>query len=124
MGYVLYYDSFGDTIDGGDGNDSLVGSYVGGDILLGGTGNDLLNGYSGNDTIDGGNGIDTADFSYANRSISVALNGANIVTVTLAAGLDVDTLRNIENIIGTYLGDTITGDANANFFIGNGGNVP
>jgi Ca2+-binding RTX toxin-like protein len=43
------------TLDGGDGNDVLIGS-AGDDVLLGGTGDDVLIGGTGNDTIDGGTG--------------------------------------------------------------------
>ena len=136
----MYNDYNGDTLDGGEGNDTLYGSYYGNDILLGGTGNDYLYGYlgndnlnggagddtlyggAGNDTLDGGSGNDTADFSYVGTGISVTLNGANAVTVTVTAGSDVDTLSNIENIVGTSSNDTMTGDANANVFGGNSGN--
>ena len=40
---------FGDTLLGGDGNDQLVGG-SGADSLLGGSGNDSLSGNDGNDT--------------------------------------------------------------------------
>lgn len=43
------------TLDGGDGDDILIGS-AGDDTLLGGTGDDILIGGPGNDTIDGGPG--------------------------------------------------------------------
>jgi hypothetical protein len=43
------------TIDGGDGNDSLIGS-AGDDVILGGAGDDLLIGGPGIDTLDGGPG--------------------------------------------------------------------
>ncbi|SSW89296.1 T1SS-143 domain-containing protein, partial [Rhodopseudomonas pentothenatexigens] len=46
------------TIDGGKGNDSLQGSNVGGDTILGGEGADLLSGLGGADTLDGGAGND------------------------------------------------------------------
>jgi subtilisin family serine protease len=51
----------GDTLDGGDGHDLLLGGTQvsdGGDQLLGGTGDDLLIGHTGADTLDGGNGDD------------------------------------------------------------------
>ena len=43
------------TVDGGDGNDRLVGS-AGDDTLLGGAGDDVLNGGPGADVLDGGTG--------------------------------------------------------------------
>lgn len=43
------------TLDGGDGDDLLLGSR-GDDVLLGGAGDDFLEGLGGNDTLDGGTG--------------------------------------------------------------------
>ena len=56
-----------EIIEGGDGNDTLIGSgegerlygYDGNDDLFGGGGNDLIRGGSGNDTLNGGDGSDT-----------------------------------------------------------------
>jgi T1SS-143 domain-containing protein len=56
-----------EIIEGGDGNDTLIGSgegerlygYDGSDDLYGGGGNDLIRGGSGNDTLNGGDGSDT-----------------------------------------------------------------
>ena len=45
------------TLDGGNGNDFLVGSQ-GNDTLLGGNGQDVLIGGPGADALDGGNGDD------------------------------------------------------------------
>ena len=45
-------------IDGGEGNDELLG-IDGGDMLIGGPGNDTLKGYDGDDHLDGGDGDDT-----------------------------------------------------------------
>jgi Ca2+-binding RTX toxin-like protein len=45
------------TINGGDGNDSLVGGDAD-DVILGGAGNDTLIGLGGADTLDGGKGKD------------------------------------------------------------------
>ena len=46
------------TLDGGAGNDTIIGSQ-GADLLLGGDGNDVVNGGRGNDTALLGNGNDT-----------------------------------------------------------------
>jgi Ca2+-binding RTX toxin-like protein len=63
------------TLDGGDGDDVLLGG-AGDDVLLGGAGDDVLIGGPGNDTIDGGPGD------------NVVLDGlsANAVTSATAAG--------------------------------------
>ena len=53
-------------------------------------------------------------------SISVTLDGTNATTVTVSSG-DNDSIRNIENVIGTSGNDTITGDAENNTLIGNAG---
>ena len=102
------------------GNDSFVGD---------GTPNTFLGGL-GNDTIDGGAGVDTADYSYIGTSrastltsgVSVQLNTTTTVIATVQAGLDVDQLRNIENIIGSQLADSVIGDVNANSIFGGAGN--
>jgi Ca2+-binding RTX toxin-like protein len=49
-------------VDGGDGNDTLLGAILG-DILLGGAGNDFLAGREGADRLTGGTGIDTFDYN-------------------------------------------------------------
>ena len=93
-------------LDGGDGNDVL--STHG--IMVGGAGDDLLVGRQGADQYDGGAGIDIADFAAATAG----------VTVSLVTGLasDGDTLRAIENLIGTFYDDTLTGNAGANALSG------
>lgn len=47
-----------DTIDGGDGNDTIRAG-VGNDYVLGGAGNDDVRGQNGNDTVGGGTGDDS-----------------------------------------------------------------
>ncbi|WP_077037069.1 calcium-binding protein, partial [Pelomonas sp. KK5] len=51
----------GGSIDGGDGDDLLVGSDDGADTLLGGAGNDRLQGLAGNDQLNGGDGQDVLE---------------------------------------------------------------
>jgi Ca2+-binding RTX toxin-like protein len=63
------------TIDGGSGDDVLVGG-AGNDILSGGDGDDVLIGGPGNDTLDGGPGDNIVIDSF----------GANAVTSATAAG--------------------------------------
>jgi Ca2+-binding RTX toxin-like protein len=134
----LYGGSDDDTLDGGDGNDSVHGD-SGNDSMSGGTGNDsvtggigddkmygfagddFLMGETGKDTIDGGAGIDTVSFVDRGGGISVTLNGANDATV-FVAGVAEDTIKNVENVLGSLGNDIITGDANANELHGFNGN--
>jgi Ca2+-binding RTX toxin-like protein len=51
------YGTLGAKIDGGDGNDHIVGTSSG-DTITGGNGNDWLHGWAGNDSISGGAGND------------------------------------------------------------------
>ncbi len=116
----------GDTMDGGEGKDTLVSGAGGADttrpasnVLLGGAGKDLLiagpqkdsiSGGSGddrivadstsptNDTLSGGSGIDSVDFSGAITGVTVSVTGAS------GAGVGSD----VELIIGSDFGDSIT----------------
>ena len=105
------------AILGTSGNDTLTGSYDD-DCIIGLAGNDTLKGGPGADKLDGGTGTDTANYQGS---------AYHYVTVNLsddtASGGDAegDSLDNIENIIGSNFGDTLTGDANANNIRGHGG---
>jgi Ca2+-binding RTX toxin-like protein len=86
-------------------------------------GDDTLRGGGGNDILDGGFDIDTADYGYVvSQALSVTLNSATTVTVTVAAGTDVDLLIGMENLIGGALGDQLTGDGGGNRLAGGDGN--
>ena len=65
------------TVDGGDGNDILIGS-AGNDVLLGGAGDDVLIGNGGVDVLDGGTGDD----------VIIAGLGANLEIRGFVAGED------------------------------------
>ena len=67
----VFTDTIATTIDGGNGDDSLVGG-SGAGTLQGGNGNDILAGGSGAETLLGGNGNDSID---GNRGNDVALMG-------------------------------------------------
>ena len=98
-----------ETLSGGLGNDVLFGN-GGPDVLLGGGGDDFLAGGPINDMLDGGAGIDTVDFAAATGGISVDLSVTSLQF--LGGGAGNDTLTNIENVRGSALADTITGDGN------------
>ncbi len=95
-----------------------------------GTDTITVNGSSGNDTVifssaptifDGGAGSDTIDYSMWSGAFTVTLNGNNWVNVDWGAGF-IDTIRNVENIVGSIGNDTITGDAANNSLSGATGN--
>jgi Ca2+-binding RTX toxin-like protein len=98
---------------GGNGDDFLTGN-AGVNVLTGGAGNDTLRGGAGADVLDGGAGSDTADYSDKTAGITINL--------TTGVAPDGDRLISIENVSGTALNDTMTGDANANRFDGGAGN--
>jgi Ca2+-binding RTX toxin-like protein len=101
-----------DYLDGGRGNDNINGG-VGNDILLGGVGQDNLKGGSGDDLIysgankdvvDGGSGIDTVSYSYAESGVNIDLHRKK------STGGDSDTLKSIENAIGSDHNDSLRGN--------------
>jgi Ca2+-binding RTX toxin-like protein len=116
--YLIGFD-VPETLSGLAGNDTMAGN-GGNDVLNGGDGDDTLKGGLGLDTLDGGVGLDTADYSDKATAVSVTLNGATNVVVTVG-GIAEDTIRNIENVTGGFAADTLTGDALANTLIGNAG---
>ncbi len=101
---ALYGAGGDDTLRAGDGVDSLYGG-AGDDVLTGGTGRDLF---------DGGPGNDTLDLDYTDIAVAVDLAADSIQFET---GF-VETLRGVENAIGTRGGDTLSGDAGANSLSG------
>jgi serralysin len=106
-----------------DDNNNTVNGTAGADFLPGLGGNDTVNGGAGNDKLDGGAGDDTLDGGADNDTASY--KGGAAVTVSLAiltqqdtGGAGLDTLSNIENLIGSNFGDTLTGDTLANVLTG------
>ncbi|AFK53155.1 calcium-binding protein [Tistrella mobilis] len=101
--------SDGDTLTsieaatGGEADDSLTG-----DIW-----NNVLDGGLGADTLDGGDGNDYVSYAYRLTSVT-----ANLAT---GANTDGDGFTSIENLIGGWGDDMLTGDAGANILQGGGG---
>ena len=94
-------------------------------VADGGEGNDVLQGTIASDILNGGNGNDTASFVNAftagsTTGVTVDLNVQGTAQNTVAAGND--TLTGIENLIGSALNDTLTGNADANVIEGGLGN--
>ncbi|MFN4014604.1 MAG: hypothetical protein ACK4JB_04685 [Reyranella sp.] len=113
-----------DTLDGienltGSGQaDTLTGD--GGDNALKGEGgNDTLQGGDGDDSLDGGAGTDTASYAGASSGVTVSLA---IAGAQNTGGAGIDTLANLENLIGSAFVDTLTGNAGANSLQGGDGN--
>ncbi len=123
-------------VNGGDGNDNIIGNAAantiwggngmdrleggdGADVLVGDAGNDTLVGGNGNDTLTGGADIDTVDYSYSstNWTINLAATSAQAVS-----GSETDTIATVENVIGGSGNDIITGTTAANVLTGGAGN--
>ncbi|MEP4196965.1 MAG: calcium-binding protein [Aliishimia sp.] len=99
---------------GTEADEELVGTPLA-DQLLGEAGNDILFASAGADVLDGGNGIDGVDYSAALSAVSVDLR---IESQAPHLDLGLDSLRNIENIIGSEHKDTLTGDGGGNLLSG------
>ena len=102
-----------ENLQGGSGNDVLMGDGLANE-LRGLGGDDILRGGGGNDVLDGGAGaMDWADYTDKAASVSVTLNGATNAVVTVG-GVAEDTIRNIENVQGGSGNDMLVGDGLAN----------
>ncbi len=126
-----------DTLSGGIGNDRLDGG-TGDDVLIGGDGDDIMIGGPGPATAaslyDGGAGFDlmfASDLGVAEDfdggddidTVSFEMRAEGVTTILSVAGIPLlDTLRNVENVIGSAFDDSFTGDAAANRFEGRAGN--
>lgn len=100
------------------GNDTIVGSN-GNDVLLAGKGNDIIEGGVGHNIIDGGSGQDTASYANATHAVTVILNGiATVGHETIDSDFAVDTLKSIENLIGSSFDDSLEGDGHNNILDG------
>ena len=140
-----------DTLMGGDSNDTLMGGN-GNDLLEGEDGNDSLSGNADNDTLDGGVGVDTLTGGTGNDTYIVDLTNVNaledtigndmsgtdtlqlrggntitaeVVTVTLAAGLEnlnaSGTSTTKLNLTGHAANNTLIGNAADNILNGGAG---
>jgi Ca2+-binding RTX toxin-like protein len=109
------------TLDGGDGDDRLIGS-AGNDTVIGGRGNDVAlmgagndtfiwNPGDGSDTVDGQGGVDTLQFNGANidEKIDLSANGSRLRLTRDVANITMD-VGGVEQVNIAALGgaDTIT----------------
>ena len=108
---------FNDNLIGNSADNRLVGD-AGDDSLSGEGGNDRLIGGEGADAITGGDGIDTAVYSQSATAVTVNLS-TNSGSSGDATG---DTLFEVENLVGSGFGDSLTGDIQNNRLVGRDGN--
>ena len=113
---LLFGSAFADVFAGNDEGVGFLGG-DGDDAITGGMGNDHLEGNGGDDVIDGGPGIDTTAFYSAAFAVNVDLEAG-----TATGGLGRDTLRDIENAVGSVFGDTLKGSSVDNRLEGGDGN--
>lgn len=113
-----------DVLDGGEGNDVLRGSFrKPGDMLLGGAGRDQIivwtgPGSEGDATIvDGGTGVDDLIFS---SLVDITLDLSKTGDQVIAPGVHM-VVSNVENVMGSYGNDRLTGDAGDNKIVGQAG---
>ncbi len=105
-----------DTLRGGEGNDTLNGG-DGSDLVQGGAGDDLMADWWGDDTLDGGEGIDTVDLSPSGTAVV-----ANLAAGTSTGAISgTNNLVHIENLVGGFQDDALTGDAGNNALSGSAG---
>ncbi|HEY7874304.1 MAG TPA: calcium-binding protein, partial [Actinomycetota bacterium] len=108
----------GDDVLIGLGGEDFVCAGPGDDTLTGGAGPDLLISSEGNDTLNGGPDHDHAWFAESPSGVSVDLAAGT------AAGEGTDRLLSIESVVGSDLGDTISGNAADNgLYAGAGADV-
>jgi Ca2+-binding RTX toxin-like protein len=116
-----------DSLNGGNGMDTLYGG-SGNDVVSGDAGNDLLIGGdgAGDDTYLGGEGVDTIKYTSALAGITVDLsrqfNQVYSTDASNAAGIGIDQLFGIENVIAGNYADNLSGNAVNNVFTGGSGN--
>lgn len=135
QGFELMGNAMDNYMQGGGGSDSIAGG-VGDDTLVGGSGNDTVAGGVGNDLIVGGqgagddvyyggDGLDSVIYTSATSGITIdlsaALNQAQSTQGDLA-GIGIDQLSGIENIISSYHDDMLMGNSVKNVFSGLAGN--
>jgi Ca2+-binding RTX toxin-like protein len=114
-------------IYGGNGADSLFGSYVAnGDVIVAGDGADSVIAYGGDDAVlsgpgddavQGGTGTDTLDFDGASSGITVDLADTGIQDT----GEGSDSFVGFENASGSFYADRLSGSSAANVLTGGNG---
>jgi len=117
---VLMGDNGADTLNGGDGDDIVVGGN-GADAINGGAGNDMIiQGIESiNDVIDGGTGSDTVDYQSSTLASGISVDLIKGKTSNISNNNTIyDSLKNIENVIGTNQNDNLIGNEQDNVLTG------
>ena len=107
------------NVDGGNGNDTIIGSPDFGDSIGGGHGDDTINGQGGADTIRGGDGNDSISGGLSDDSI---LGGDGQDTIAGDAGNDsIDSGDGDDVVSGGDGNDSVFGDNGQDALSGNAG---
>ena len=124
------------ALDGGDGNDHLIGTAQS-DILIGGAGNDSLDGRAGDDvylfdadsalgsdliTELPGGGTDRIDFTPTASEVSASLGVTTVQIVNSNLSLQLSAANSIENLRGGSGDDDLVGNGLGNVIEGGNGN--
>lgn len=102
------------VVDGGAGDDTIIGS-PGSDAISGGAGRDLVLGGGGADDIRGDSGFDSASYCGAQSPVAMSLDGAANDGVS---GQGANIASGVEDLIGGDGNDTLIGDAASNHVVG------
>ena len=116
FGDILTGDGAVNDLDGLDGNDTLDGA-GGNDLLDGGANDDVLRGGAGADVLTGNTGLDTATYTESSAGVVVNL----VSSVGSGGNAQGDTLSGIENLTGSFFGDTLVANGVANVLNGSAG---
>ncbi|MEX1147987.1 MAG: calcium-binding protein, partial [Sphingomonadales bacterium] len=136
---LLHFKStyYGQTVNGSDVEDDIIlgnsgnavlRGYGGNDVMSGGGGDDTLYGGDGDDHLEGGTGGDILDGGAGSDTVRYVTSSAgltiNLTTQTASGGAATgDTLISIENVVASNdWDDTITGSDGDNLLSGLGGN--
>lgn len=115
----LYGNTLNNTLHGAAMLTNYLYGNAGNDSLYGGNRQDMLVGGDGDDYIDGGAGSDNISYHTASTGVTVNLS---ITGAQNTQGGGIDTLLNVENILGSSYNDHLTGNAANNRFQSMGGN--
>jgi len=113
---LVFGSPFADTYVGNDAGVGFLGG-DGNDTITGGSGRDHLEGNGGDDTIDGLGGVDVVAYYSAAFAVDVDLTAGRAT-----GGLGTDTLRHVEEAVGSVFGDTLKGSSGDNRLDGSDGN--